>query len=271
MCDDGKTLYFSSNGHNSIGGYDIFKSELDSSGNWSTPVNLGYPINTTGDDMYAIVFGSGDSLRGFFSADRGDSYGGKDLYMFYNVNYLKKQGIDTNKILPVDSNLSAKKDSSINKPDTTEKIKVAEIVKKDTLSNIKTADTLQTTKIESKTPKELLPDSTRGVIFYVQVGASHRKMMYDELHKRYPGTMPVTEIWHEGWHKYLIGKFRKYSESRELKFNCGTWDAWVVTTRDGVRINIREVLSLLSYYPSIQDLIDPVPVMNEMEILSMQQ
>jgi hypothetical protein len=48
---DGKTLYFSSKGHNTMGGYDIFVTTLDS-GKWSEPKNLGYPINTPDDDIY---------------------------------------------------------------------------------------------------------------------------------------------------------------------------------------------------------------------------
>ena len=48
---DNKTLYFVSKGHNSMGGFDIYKSELLSTGKWSKPVNLGYPINSTYDDL----------------------------------------------------------------------------------------------------------------------------------------------------------------------------------------------------------------------------
>ena len=55
LTPDGKTLYFSSKGHNSMGGYDIFKcTRADSSAAWSKPVNMGYPINSTYDDMLFI-------------------------------------------------------------------------------------------------------------------------------------------------------------------------------------------------------------------------
>lgn len=46
------TLYFSSDGRVSMGGFDIYSSELDSAGNWSEPVNLGYPVNSSVDDIY---------------------------------------------------------------------------------------------------------------------------------------------------------------------------------------------------------------------------
>ncbi len=48
-------LYFSSKGHNSMGGYDIFYATQDDQGKWSKPVNIGYPINTTEDDLYYVV------------------------------------------------------------------------------------------------------------------------------------------------------------------------------------------------------------------------
>ncbi len=60
ICEDGKTLYFSSQGHGSIGGYDIFCSVKDDKGNWSKPVNVGYPINTTDDDLFFVPVQNGD-------------------------------------------------------------------------------------------------------------------------------------------------------------------------------------------------------------------
>ncbi len=77
---DGKTLYFSSNGDKSMGGFDIFISELnEETGKWSEPKNMGYPINTAGDDIYFVW--SADKTRGYFSSSRGDSNGETDLYM----------------------------------------------------------------------------------------------------------------------------------------------------------------------------------------------
>jgi outer membrane protein OmpA-like peptidoglycan-associated protein/tetratricopeptide (TPR) repeat protein len=48
---DGKTLYFASQGHENIGGYDIFYATLDDKGKWSKPINMGYPVNSTDDDL----------------------------------------------------------------------------------------------------------------------------------------------------------------------------------------------------------------------------
>jgi len=76
---DGKTLYFSSKGHNSSGGYDFFKSELVD-GEWTYPENLGYPMNSAGDDIY-LSFTENDK-KGFFSSNRDGGFGGMDIYTF---------------------------------------------------------------------------------------------------------------------------------------------------------------------------------------------
>lgn len=59
LADDGETLYFASEGHSSMGGFDIFKSVCDQNGNWSKPQNLGYPINSPYDDTFYAPIGNG--------------------------------------------------------------------------------------------------------------------------------------------------------------------------------------------------------------------
>lgn len=58
---DGKTLFFTSDGHTNMGGYDIFFSRLQDDGSWSKPVNMGYPINTTDDEIFYQPIGNGES------------------------------------------------------------------------------------------------------------------------------------------------------------------------------------------------------------------
>lgn len=77
---DGRTLYFSSDGHPGFGGLDIFMTTLDDNGNWSKPVNLGYPINTEYDENSLLVAANGELA--FFASDRAGGYGGLDLYAF---------------------------------------------------------------------------------------------------------------------------------------------------------------------------------------------
>lgn len=77
---DGITLFFSSQGHTSIGGYDIMFT-VQKDGEWQEPKNMGIPLNTTEDDRYYVINAKGD--KGFFSSDRGGA-GGKgkqDIYM----------------------------------------------------------------------------------------------------------------------------------------------------------------------------------------------
>jgi len=76
---DGKTLYFSSKGHNTMGGYDVFSTELQEDGSWSEALNLGYPINTTGDDVF--YFPSIDGKRAYFSSYRDGGKGEQDIYI----------------------------------------------------------------------------------------------------------------------------------------------------------------------------------------------
>ncbi len=78
MHPDGQTLFFSSNGHNTMGGFDIFFSMMGDSG-WTPPQNMGYPINTTDDDIFYVV--SADGKRGYFSSVRAEGKGEQDIYM----------------------------------------------------------------------------------------------------------------------------------------------------------------------------------------------
>ncbi|MBN8697524.1 MAG: PD40 domain-containing protein [Bacteroidetes bacterium] len=81
---DGVTLFFSSNGHKSIGGFDIFKVVKNDEGKWGTPENMKAPINTPDDDIFYVQ--SGDGKRGYFSSVRKEGLGEKDLYM---INFEK--------------------------------------------------------------------------------------------------------------------------------------------------------------------------------------
>lgn len=78
MLPDGKTLYFSSKGHNTMGGYDVFKTVFDN-GKWSEPVNLGFPINSSDNDVFFSV--SANGRHGFYSSVRPEGMGGQDVYL----------------------------------------------------------------------------------------------------------------------------------------------------------------------------------------------
>ena len=77
---DGRTLYFSSDGHPGFGGLDIFISRKEADGTWGPALNLGHPINTGADENSLLV--SADGLLAYFASDRPGGYGDLDLYSF---------------------------------------------------------------------------------------------------------------------------------------------------------------------------------------------
>jgi outer membrane protein OmpA-like peptidoglycan-associated protein len=79
---DNKTLYFSSNGPLSMGGFDVFISVKDQDDKWSFPINMGFPINSSGDDIFYTT--TADGSRGYLSSFRKDGLGEKDIYEIHN-------------------------------------------------------------------------------------------------------------------------------------------------------------------------------------------
>ena len=74
-----KTLFFCSQGHENIGGYDLFRSDMQSNGLWSKPKNLGYPLNTPDDNVFFMPVGDGKS--GYYSVMKESGvYGKEDIY-----------------------------------------------------------------------------------------------------------------------------------------------------------------------------------------------
>ncbi len=87
LMPDGKTLYFSSKGHNTMGGYDIFRSVYDSiSRKWSKPTNLSFPFNTPSDDIFFIV--NADETMAWFASNRASI---DNKVSVYKVGIIKKE------------------------------------------------------------------------------------------------------------------------------------------------------------------------------------
>lgn len=90
ICEDGKTLYFSSQGHATIGGYDIFVTRLQDDGSWSKPEALPYPVNTTDDDLffYPLCDGIvGEEVAGYMSRIEPEGLGSGDIYKMKVIPY----------------------------------------------------------------------------------------------------------------------------------------------------------------------------------------
>ena len=80
LANNDRTLFFSSRGHYNMGGYDIFRSDLDENGNWSKPINVGYPVNTSDDDLFFSPAGKGN--RGYLSRFTGEDEGLGDIFSY---------------------------------------------------------------------------------------------------------------------------------------------------------------------------------------------
>jgi len=87
---DNKTLYFATNGPKSIGGFDIMYSEIAEDGTWPESENLGYPFNSTNDDIFYTT--TIDGLKGYMTSFRKDGFGEKDIYEIHN-DYLGVEDI----------------------------------------------------------------------------------------------------------------------------------------------------------------------------------
>lgn len=104
---DGHTLYFSSDKHIGMGGYDLFMSRRGEDGRWQEPVNLGFPINTDGDEINFFV--AADGKTAFISSQREGGFGGYDIYTFElpeeirsdSANYLSS--VDVTELSPGDA------------------------------------------------------------------------------------------------------------------------------------------------------------------------
>jgi outer membrane protein OmpA-like peptidoglycan-associated protein len=100
---DGKTMYFSSKGHRTMGSYDIFTSVLQD-GKWSEPENIGYPINSADKDAFFVVSASGK--HGYYSSARMDAIGETDIYLITLLGPEKETVMNTEDQYLLSSNIT---------------------------------------------------------------------------------------------------------------------------------------------------------------------
>lgn len=114
---DGKTLYFSSAGHKTMGGLDVFKS-INIKGRWTAPVNVGYPINSTNDDIYYTP--TPDGKRAYFASYRKGSFGRTDIFLIKTPDedkvglfVLKGKIINSSGDVVINSKITVSKDGKV--------------------------------------------------------------------------------------------------------------------------------------------------------------
>ncbi len=91
LSPDEKTLYFASDGHETMGGYDIFKSEFDTTTlTWSEPVNIGFPVNSPDDEIHFKL--NNDQMSGYFTSNRLHTIGDYDIFFFWEIHTVKIKG-----------------------------------------------------------------------------------------------------------------------------------------------------------------------------------
>ncbi len=120
LAPDGKTLFFCSNGPNSMGLHDIFKTTVDEKGKWSKPVNIGYPINSVNMESKFVM--TADKKTAYISSVRDSGLGERDIIMLDISNYDVMTGVSAPSA-PLTATLSGK----ITTADSTHKALPAEI------------------------------------------------------------------------------------------------------------------------------------------------
>lgn len=207
VTEDGSEMYFSSKGHNSMGGYDIFKCTRTASGDWSIPKNMGYPVNSTDND---ITFFKSKNGEFYFASERFDGSGGFDIYREKEV--VKEL---PNKIIEEKISTTANA-IPIAVPDVPIKSKAVGIE-------------------EVKMKQELVQED---FVYRVQIAACRKEMGPKDLFQRYKGGDVIEHLYVEGWHKYTIGGFETFEEAAQHRDNCGVDDAFVVLFKGGYRLGI---------------------------------
>jgi hypothetical protein len=129
LSKDGKTIYFASEGHSTMGGYDLFKSQLnEEQQTWSEPQNLGYPINDTYDnDNISFV---GDGAYAYVSTIKDGGLGDRDIYKIKFNEVDTRYCIITGYVTTSDSSeVSIKISISASKPESKEVLKFVPVQK----------------------------------------------------------------------------------------------------------------------------------------------
>lgn len=204
---DGTKLFFSSKGHNTMGGYDIFKCDRQESGVWGKPQNLGCPINSSDND---ITYSEDQDGVFYFASERSGGKGGFDIYC---------QKIPE----PVIEEVIV--EEAIAEP-------VIEIPVTIPVVSVK-SEAIAITKTPER--QELVEED---FVYRVQIAAARKEMEPKDIFNRYKGGEVIDHLFVEAWHKYTIGEFSTFKEAAKFRDSCGVKDAFVVLFKGGYRLGI---------------------------------
>jgi len=210
LSGNGRVMYFSSRGHNSMGGYDIFKTEKDEKGNWMDAQNLGFPINTPYDECHFLPY-EGNSF--LFDSNRGKN-GNFDIYT-------KKVFVD------IDNVVEEKADEIL------VALEPVMPVEKKIVIPLPLPLTLET-PVASLVEKVQVP----VVIYKIQIAACRFEMSKTELKELYHGAGHVTQSYDGDWYRYTIGNYNSKEDAVYFKDKSGVKGAFVVSFENDKRTGI---------------------------------
>jgi tetratricopeptide (TPR) repeat protein len=244
MSETGDKLFFSSEGHEGIGGYDIFY--YDFSNPSKGVVNLGYPLNTTDNDLFYVP--TGDGMTAYYAFAGKDSYGGKDIYLVSVEERQEEEvrageGIEERveevmseslvEIAKPDSvaDLSALAVEEPSKPDSVEEEErggeervgevvsesVAEVVSESVAEveseSVTEAESENVTEVESESVAEVVSESVAETSFKIQILAL-RKPADLKNFLNLPGIRVTYN--NDNWYRYTLGTTLSRQEAESL-------------------------------------------------------
>lgn len=153
---DGKTLYFSSEGHLGMGSYDIFKTVVQEDGSWGEPQNLGYPINSAGEDVSFVL--AADGTHGYYSSVNENSIGERDIFeiTFLPSEKVSSDGLNNDSLIAIDNSQLVFSNASIFKGVVLDEVSAKPIASKIEIYDNATGKLVLKSKSNSVTGKFLM-------------------------------------------------------------------------------------------------------------------
>lgn len=248
---DGKTLYFASRGHATMGGFDVFSS-VKENGVWSTPKNVGYPVNTPDDDVHFVV--SANGRTGYYASFHEDGMGEKDLY---KVTFLGPEKLP---LLNNEDNLIASAAAPIK-----EKVEVKQIeVTTSDLAILKGVVRDAKTKAKLASTVEIIDNETNEIVSTIQTDATTGKYLVSLPSGKNYGMAVKADGYLFHSENFLLPKasgYREYKKDIDLKkVEVGTeivlrnifFDLDKATLRPESKAELERLIKLMNDNPTLK-------------------